>query len=107
MISVYSNGKRVQRQWSPIIPKSTLFVISNLSNDEMNWEIMLLVNPTSKIPLILIVDVVFLMVLGVIIIILHLREKVSSKAKSSLRFLGGRRKGDTEGQGVLVFLISY
>ena len=62
--------------WSPIIPKSTLFVISNMSPDETNWEIMLLVNPTSKIPLILIVDVVFLMVLGVIIIILHLREKV-------------------------------
>ena len=77
MISVYSNGKRVQRQWSPIIPKSTLFVISNMSSDETNWEVMLLVNPTSKIPLILIVDVVFLMVLGVIIIIVHLREKVS------------------------------
>jgi len=79
-ISVYSNGKRVQRQWSPIIPKSTLFVISNMNNDENNWEIMLLVNPTSKIPLILIVDVVFLMVLGVIIIILHLRVKVSFEA---------------------------
>lgn len=65
----------MQRQWSPIIPKSTLFVIANQSPDEGNWEIKLLVNPTSKIPLILIVDVVFLMVLGVIIIILHLREK--------------------------------
>jgi hypothetical protein len=64
------------RQWSPIIPKSLLLVISNSKFDELEWEIMLQVNPTSKIPLILIVDVVFLLILGVIIIILHLREKV-------------------------------
>ena len=63
--------------WSPIIPKSLLLVISNSKFDELQWEIMLQVNPTSKIPLILIVDVVFLLILGVIIIILHLREKVS------------------------------
>lgn len=70
------------RQWSPIIPKSTLCVISNMNSDELNWEIMLLVNPTGKIPLILIVDVVFLMVLGVIIIILHLREKAEDAKES-------------------------
>jgi integrin alpha FG-GAP repeat containing protein 1 len=101
-IAVYSNGRRVLRQWSPIIPKSTLFVISNMVSDETSWEIMLLVNPTSKIPLILIVDVVFLMVLAVIIIILHLREKVSLHP---LDFAGRRCTRDSKGKGH-VFLLS-
>jgi len=65
------------RQWSPIIPKSLLFVVSDMKDDETKWEIALQVNPTSKIPLIIIVDIVFLLILGMIIIILHLREKVS------------------------------
>lgn len=93
-IGIYTNGKRVLRQWSPIIPKSALFVIANMVPDETGWDIMLLVNPTSKIPLILIVDVVFLMVLAVIIIILHLREKVSNHPFNKI---GRRCTGDTKG----------
>ena len=64
------------REWSPIIPKSVLYVYSNLETDPSNWDLSLLVNPTSKINIVLIVDAVLLLIIGLVIIVLYLQEKV-------------------------------
>lgn len=73
-IGVYSDGKRVLRTWTPIIPKSILFVIADMSQVSDNWGLTLLLNPTAKIPLILVCDGVFLLGLGLVILILQLYE---------------------------------
>ena len=62
-IAVYNGGKRVLRTWTPVIPKSILFVIAEMSEDSYSWNLDLLLNPTDKIPLILIADGVFLTVI--------------------------------------------
>jgi len=64
------------REWSPIIPKSVLYVYSNLETDPSNWDLSLLANPSSKINIILIVDAVLLLIIGLVIIVLYLQEKV-------------------------------
>lgn len=75
-VSNYIRGQRSVREWSPIIPKSVLYVYSNMEKDPMNWQLQLLVNPTSKINLILIFDTLLLLIIGLIIIILYFQEKV-------------------------------
>jgi len=78
-VSIYSEGRRVIRQWSPIIPKSILFIISNMSGVEKDWKMDLLAKPDDKIPLVLLVDGLFLLVLGLVIIVLHVGEKAEDK----------------------------
>jgi len=78
-VAAFVEGKRVLRQWTPIIPKSILFVVTNLSDNQQKWELDLLVKPTGKIPLILVGDGIFLLVLGLVIIVLHLNEKAADK----------------------------
>ena len=63
------------RTWTPIIPKSILFIIADMSPVAENWGLTLLLNPTAKIPLILVCDGIFLLALGLVIIVLHLYEK--------------------------------
>lgn len=70
-VANYINGHRSVREWSPIIPKSVLYVYSNMARDPMDWQLQLLVNPTSKINLILIFDTLLLLIIGLIIIILY------------------------------------
>ena len=79
-IAVYSGatGKRSLRTWTPVIPKSVLFVSLEMSENPDSWGLTLLLNPTGKIPLILLCDGVFLLVLGLVIIVFHLYEKVSA-----------------------------
>ena len=80
-MAVPTNGTRAIKRWTPIIPKSVLFVI--LNNVDSNgaptdsWGLDVLVKPNEKMILIVLVDAVFLLILGLIIIILHLLEKVS------------------------------
>ena len=77
-IAVYgSSGNRRMRTWTPVIPKSVLFVIADMNENPDNWGLTLLLNPTGKIPLILLCDGVFLIALGLVIIVFHLYEKVS------------------------------
>lgn len=61
--------------WTPIIPKSIMFVIADMSPNPDNWGLTLLLNPTSKIPLIIVCDGLFLLALGLVIIILHMIER--------------------------------
>ena len=78
-IAVYADGKRVMRTWTPIIPKSILFVVADMSPLADNWGLTLLLNPTAKIPLILVCDGVFLLALGLVIIVLHLYERAEDQ----------------------------
>jgi hypothetical protein len=75
-VAMYVEGQRVIRSWSPIIPKSVLFVITDMEEDETKWKLDILVKPTEKLPLIVLCDGIFLFGLGLIIIVLHLNEKV-------------------------------
>lgn len=56
-----------------------MFVITNMSNEDSSWKLDTLIKPTEKIPLILVADGVFLLVLGLVIIVLHLYEKAEDK----------------------------
>ena len=76
-IAVYSGGKRSIRTWTPVIPKSVLFVKAEMNDNADYWDLELLLNPTDKVPLVLIADGVFLLTLGLVIIVFHLKEKVS------------------------------
>jgi hypothetical protein len=65
------------RVWTPIIPKSVLFIVTNNNNEATEWHLDVLIKPNEKMIMIILVDAVFLLILGLIIIILHLLEKVS------------------------------
>lgn len=78
-IALYSGGKRSLRTWTPVIPKSILFVIAEMNDNADYWNLELLLNPTDKVPLVLIADGVFLLTLGLVIIVFHLKEKVSRR----------------------------
>ena len=66
-----------------MIPKSVLFVNADMSENPDNWSLTLLLNPTSKIPLILFCDGIFLMVLGLVIIVFHLKEIAEDEEENS------------------------
>jgi len=36
-VSVYDQGSRSTREWSPIIPKSVLYVFSDMGKDPVDW----------------------------------------------------------------------
>jgi hypothetical protein len=74
------------KEWSPIIPKSVLYVYSNMQDDSNNWQLSLLVNPTNKVNLILVVDAVLLLIIGLVIIILYFHEKVQDEKEKSDAF---------------------
>lgn len=78
-VSFFNNGSRVQREWSPIIPKSVLYVYSNMASNSQYWSLSLLVNPTSKANLILIFDALLLLIIGLVIIVLYFQEKVEDE----------------------------
>lgn len=83
-VSVPTNGTRAMKRWTPIIPKSVLFVILNAnensnSNVPDGWGIDVLIKPNEKMILIVLVDAVFLLFLGLIIIVLHLLEKADDR----------------------------
>ena len=89
-MSAYVNGTRNLRVWTPIIPKSVLFIVANTNggtnqNDnagsESTWTLDVLIKPSEKMIMIILVDAVFLLILGLIIIVLHMLEKVSQTVK--------------------------
>jgi len=73
------NGTRSMRVWTPIIPKSTLFVVTNGNSESESWYLDVLIKPNEKLILIIMVDAVFLLILGLIIIVLHLLEKAEDR----------------------------
>ena len=81
-MALYSNGTRVLREWSPIIPKSVLYVYSNMEVSSDDWSLKLLVNPTSKVNLILFIDGILLLTLGLVIIVLYFQEKAEDEKEN-------------------------
>lgn len=84
---VPTNGTRAIKRWTPIIPKSVLFILLNSVDKETGqatdtWGLDILVKPNEKIILIILVDAVFLLILGLIIIILHLLEKAEDRKEA-------------------------
>lgn len=53
-----------------------------MNGNERMWQMDLLTKPMDKIPLVLLVDGLFLLVLGLVIIVLHLKEKVEDKKEN-------------------------
>jgi integrin alpha FG-GAP repeat containing protein 1 len=61
--------------WSPIIPNSQLFV-SPISKDTAKWKIEIFINPTKALALIILSTIIVLVVLGMVIIYYHRKEKI-------------------------------
>jgi hypothetical protein len=74
-VSLMVDGKLETRMWSPIIPNSQLLVSIEESKDPDAWTLELMTNPIQEIGLIVSLDALFLAILGLVIIILHFREK--------------------------------
>jgi hypothetical protein len=75
-VSTFMKASRSLLVWTPIIPKSVLFIVTNNNQESESWSLDVLVKPNEKMILIILVDAVFLLVLGLIIIVLHMLEKV-------------------------------
>jgi integrin alpha FG-GAP repeat containing protein 1 len=79
-VAAFVNGSRSLRVWTPIIPKSVLFIVTeNNAQEPDTWKLDVLVKPSEKMVMIIIVDAVFLLVLGLIIIVLHMLEKAEDR----------------------------
>ena len=50
-----------------------------MASNSQYWSLSLLVNPTSKANLILIVDALLLLIIGLVIIVLYFQEKVEDE----------------------------
>ncbi len=78
-MSTYVNGSRSLRVWTPIIPKSVLFIVTENAQETETWKLDVLIKPSEKMIMIILVDAVFLLILGLIIIILHMLEKAEDR----------------------------
>ena len=85
-VAIYEHGTRSMREWSPIIPKSVLYIVTDTMKDTAYWQLTLLVNPTHKVNMILMVDAVLLSILSLIIIVLYFREKVDDEKEQGDAF---------------------
>ena len=81
------NGTRSLRVWTPIIPKSVLFVMARNTGETDSWGLDVLVRPNEKMVMIILVDATFLLVLGLIIIVLHLLEKAEDRKEKQINVL--------------------
>ena len=86
-VSAFVNGSRSLRVWTPIIPKSVLFVVTENSQEVQTWKLDVLIKPSEKMIMIIIVDAVFLLVLGLIIIVLHMLEKAEDRKEQQINVL--------------------
>ena len=86
-VSAFVNGSRSLRVWTPIIPKSVLFVVTENSQEVLSWKLDVLIKPSEKMVMIIIVDAVFLLVLGLIIIVLHMLEKAEDRKDKQINVL--------------------
>ena len=79
------DGKRTEKMWTPIIPNSQLIIFME-TNDPMNWGLELFISPTSALYLIVMVCAVCLVVIGLAIIWLHVKEKQEDAKKREQHF---------------------
>ncbi|TNV73941.1 hypothetical protein FGO68_gene2124 [Halteria grandinella] len=86
-VSAYVNGSRSLRMWTPIIPKSVLFVVTQGSEEVETWKLDVLIKPSEKMIMIILVDAVFLLILGLVIIVLHLLEKSEDRREKQINVI--------------------
>lgn len=73
--------------FTPIIPNSQLLISENQVDDHiLNWQLDLIVNPTSKLTLLVIVIAALLFILLLVIIILHSREIKEDQENENIIF---------------------
>lgn len=86
-MSTFVNGTRSLRVWTPIIPKSVLFVVTNDNEETESWQLDVLIKPSEKMIFIILVDAVFLLVLGLVIIVLQMLEKAEDRKEKQISVL--------------------
>ena len=59
--------------WSPIIPNSQLIITPPVAKND--WKIEIYINPTKAMALIIISTLIVLFIIGLVIIIFHIKEK--------------------------------
>lgn len=79
------NAELAQRMWTPIIPNSQLIVFGESAQVD-DWGLELFVNPTNSLYIIVISCGVCLFVIGIIIIVLHCKEKAEDKKNRDENF---------------------
>ena len=67
-----------------------LFVVTNNNAEAESWTLDVLISPTAKIVVVMFVDAVFLLILGLIIIVLHMYEKVLLITHNLILIIGRR-----------------
>ena len=50
-----------------------------MASNSQEWSLFLLVNPSSKVNLILMVDALLLLIIGIVIILLYFKEKIEDE----------------------------
>jgi integrin alpha FG-GAP repeat containing protein 1 len=78
-------AQRASHMWTPLIPNSQLVLFANSAETE-GWSLELFINPTQSLFIIVIVCVCLLVVLGIIIIGLHCKEKREDEANKDKTF---------------------
>lgn len=78
-------GHKSERMWTPIIPNSQLIVFAD-SHVVDNWALELFISPTQQLYLIVASCCLALIVIGIVIIVLHCKEKQEDKRKRDTNF---------------------
>ena len=78
-------GRKSERMWTPIIPNSQLIVFAD-SHVVDNWALELFISPTQQLYLIVASCCLGLVVIGIVIIVLHCKEKQEDKRKRDTNF---------------------
>ncbi len=80
-----TTSKRSVRSWTPIIPNSQLIIQATEAN-EKNWNLELFINPTDMLPLIVVACLVCLVLIGIVIIVFHVKEKQEDRRNKAKAF---------------------
>ena len=79
-------GKKVVKSWTPIIPNSQLIVSTQNSPDPHSWQLDLLIGPTKAIGILVVVVLLWLLIIGLLVIILHFAEKAEDEKDQAKAF---------------------
>jgi hypothetical protein len=72
-VATSQKGKLAEQMWTPVIPNSQLIVFA--TPGDSNWKIEMLIDPTKQLFVIMIICAAAVTVIGIVIIILHCKEK--------------------------------
>lgn len=84
LIAVDSKNKIKSRSWTPIIPNSRIIILPSVNKEISNWQIRELIKPSSKLLYACIGTGGFLLINGIIVLILWIKEQ---KNREKLSFI--------------------